>query len=72
MMLYLCKIRKNVFLNNQIYSYADLIFTHNTSLVKRSFKDITQIDEKILIVPHGNYLPFIKWGIMIRQKQEIF
>jgi len=53
------KSEKNVFLNNQIYSRVDLIFTHNTFSKKEVLKISPQIDEKILIVPHGNYLPFI-------------
>lgn len=51
--------KRNIILNNQIYNFADLILTHNLFSKKEILKISPLIEGKIVIVPHGNYIPFI-------------
>tara|TARA_B100000927_G_C16473306_1_gene472410 strand:- start:2820 stop:3965 length:1146 start_codon:yes stop_codon:yes gene_type:complete len=51
--------KNNIFLNNQIYKFADLILTHNLFSSKEILKISPLVTEKIFIIPHGNYIPFI-------------
>ena len=51
--------KNNIFLNNQIYKFADLILTHNLFSSKEILKISPLVKGKIFIIPHGNYIPFI-------------
>ena len=48
------------FISDMIYKLTDLIFTHNQFSKEEIIRVSKFSEEDIYIVPHGNYIPFIK------------
>tara|TARA_Y100001954_G_scaffold237155_1_gene299963 strand:- start:944 stop:1786 length:843 start_codon:yes stop_codon:yes gene_type:complete len=53
------KKRKSSFYSRLIYFFSDLIITHNKFSKDEIISNFRFLENKIEIIPHGNYLPFI-------------